>query len=321
MKIAKCLRDIHGDCLQQYGILKEEVEVLLKPKAEERGWFFLSRLKELESFALKLETGRVPDPSKLEDFLACTIVVPTMAQIEGAEEIVLGFFDLSERRPRDKNVTRKSSFSFEFDDLRLYVARRPPISGRHPQLDGRVFEVQIKTILQHAWTHATHDLIYKSDTVSWRRERIAYQVKAMLEHAEVAISEANVLAEAAGLAKSHSRTADILHLIEQIRQTWSNERLPSDVKRLAETIRQVFRAADLDVERFREVIDEEKRRFGFLPYDLSPYAFTLQALSHFRGTDFQQKFTRSHVRTSILIHDGMDLPTWMLKGHKRIIRA
>ena len=321
MKIAKGLREIHGDCLQQYGVLKEEVETLLKPNAEKQGWFFLSRLKELESFALKLETGRVSDPSRLEDFLACSIVVPTMAQIEEAEEIVLDFFDLTERRPRKKDVTPKSSSSFEFDDLRLYVARRPAVSGRHPELDGRVFEVQIKTILQHAWTHATHDLIYKSDTVSWRRERIAYQVKAMLEHAEVAISEANVLAETAVLAKSHERTADILDLIQQIKQTWPNERLPVDVKRLAQTIRQIFQTADLNVKRFRDVIEEEKRRFGLLPYDLSPYAFTLQALANFRDIDFQQKFTRPNVRTSVLVHDGMDLPAWMFEDHRRIIRA
>ena len=52
-----------------------------------------------------------------------------------------------------------------------------------------IFEVQIKTILQHAWSIATHDLIYKTDTVSWPKERIAFQVKAMLEHAEIAIAE------------------------------------------------------------------------------------------------------------------------------------
>ena len=321
MKIVKRLRDIHQDCLPRYRTLSEEVKGLLKPKAEERDWFFLSRLKGLESFALKVEAGRVADPKNLEDFFACTIVVPTMAQIEEAERIVLDLFDLSERRPPDSDITHKSPSSFAFDDLRLYVGRRAAASGRHPELDGTVFEVQIKTILQHAWSVATHDLIYKTNTVSWPRERIAFQVKAMLEHAEVAIAEANRLADAPAVAKRDKQTIAILKLIQQLRQVWSEDRLPADVKRLAETIFDILRASDLDAGRLGEVIDAEKQRLGLLPADLSPYAFTLQALSHFPDTNFEYKFKRRHVRTTIFVHSGMDLPSWMTKPHPRISQA
>ena len=188
-------------------------------------------------------------------------------------------------------------------------------------LRGVVFEVQIKTILQHAWSLATHDLIYKTDTVSWPLERIAYQVKAMLEHAEVAIAEANELARTPAVAKRDPHTTALLFLIGEIKRTWSNDRLPTDIKRLAETILKVFQAVDLDVRKFREVIGAEIRRFGTLPYDLSPYAFTIQALAHFAGTDFQQKLSRAHMRLSILIHGGMDLPSWMFEEHPRIIQA
>jgi hypothetical protein len=48
---------------------------MLKPLVEQKGWFFTWRLKELESFALKIETGRVSNPVALEDFFACTIVL------------------------------------------------------------------------------------------------------------------------------------------------------------------------------------------------------------------------------------------------------
>ena len=319
MKIVKRLRDIYDECKPLYTILSEEVREILKPKAEERDWFFLSRLKELESFALKVETGRVPDPAKLEDLFACTIVVPTMAETTEAEKIVLELFKPSKRRPENDNITHKASSSFAFDDLRLYVARRQSTSGLRPELDGLVFEIQIKTVLQHAWSVATHDLIYKTNTISWPTERIAFQVKAMLEHAEIVIGEANKLADAPAIAKRDHRTDAILQLIEQLKQVWSIEHLPADVKRLAVTIFDVFRIADLAPAKFRTIIDAEVQRLGILPADLSPYAFSLQALAHFAGADFEHKFNRRHIRTSILLHDGMDLPAWMNKPHTRII--
>ena len=321
MKIVKALRDIHHECHPNYQHIAEEVEGLLKAKVEGRRWFFFSRLKSLESFALKVESGRVQNPNKMEDFFACTIVVATTAQIEDAERLVLEYFDLSYRRPHDDSFTHKASSSFAFDDLRLYVARRAPVSGRRPELNGLVFEVQIKTTLQHAWSRATHDLIYKSNTISWPLERIAYQVKAMLEHAEVAITEANRLADAAGVSKQDRQTISVLQLIEKLRNTWGDERLPEDVKRLAEALLALFRAAGMEIDRFNDIIDAEKRRIGLLPQDLSPYAFTLQAVANFDIENFRQKFNRGHIRTSVLVHADMDLPDWMLNEHPRIVRA
>jgi ppGpp synthetase/RelA/SpoT-type nucleotidyltranferase len=319
MKIVKQIRDIHAEYRPCFEDLAEEVKGVLKQRAEEKNWFFLARVKEIESFALKIETGRILDPAKMEDFFACTIVVPTMVQIDEAEKLVLSLYDLVNRRPKDDAITHKASSNFVFDDLRLYVARRPLTSGKNSELEGIVFEVQIKTILQYAWSVATHDLIYKSDTVSWPRERIAFQVKAMLEHAEVAIAEATQLADAPAVAKKDKWTSGILQLIEQFNNIWPRERLPTDIKRLAETIFDVLNSCDLNVDRFSEIIRTEENRLGILPADLSPYALTIQAIAQNNSTNFEHKFNRRHIRTKILIHSGMELPSWMLETHPRII--
>ena len=195
------------------------------------------------------------------------------------------------------------------------------MSGLYPELDGLVFEIQIKTVLQHAWSVATHALIYKTNTISWPTERIAFQVKAMLEHAEIAISEANRLADAHAVAKRNNRTEEILQLIDLLKQIWSSDRLPTDVKRLAETIINVLRTADLGPAWFQKIIDTEKQRVGNLPNNLSPYAFTLQALAHFADVDFEHKFKRKHIRRSIFVHESMDVPDWMHEEHPRIINV
>ena len=247
----------------------------------------------------------------MEDFFGCTIIVPTLGNIEQAEQLIREQYDLRERRPGQDDRTQKTSSDFRFDDLRLYVARKPSASGKLPELDGALFEVQIKTILQHAWSIATHDLIYKTDTVSWPKERIAFQVKAMLEHAEIAIAEAESLATSRGVSKKDTHTDDILKVIEQIDRIWSDDAMPGNRKRLAESIRDLLRAGEVDVAQLGNIIEAEKNRVGVVPRDLSPYSFVLQALLNSTAANFQNKFQRRHVRTSIVLQDGMDVPAWV----------
>lgn len=311
MKVSKTLRDKFDVANRRYAVLAEEVKEHLWGKVEALGWFYTSRVKELESFALKVETGRVPEPEEMEDFFGCTIMVQTLGKIEEAERLVCEQYELKERRPTEDNKTNKRSSDFRFDDLRLYVARKPLASGKAPELDGVIFEVQIKTILQHAWSIATHDLIYKTDTVSWPKERIAFQVKAMLEHAEIAIAEAERLANSSGVSKKDRRTDEILKVIEQIGQFWAADALPANRKRLAESILDLLTASKLEADQLRDIIEVERRRIGLLPRDLSPYSFTLQALLHSTPADFEARFSRNSVRTTIVIQDGMDVPGWV----------
>ena len=320
MKIVKSIRDIHRSCQPKYKMLKLDVEEVLKSMVGDSGWLYSSRIKTLDSFAQKIETGSVVDPMCLEDFFACTIVVPTVAEIGSAEEMVYQLYDRRERRPIDDNFTRKSSSEFVFDDLRLYVARRPRISGKDPNLDGVLFEVQIKTILQHAWSVATHDLIYKTDTVSWPLERVAFQVKAMLEHAEVSVSEAVTLARAPGIAKEDQQTREVLEIIDHARQLWAAEQLPRDVRRLAVSVLALLRLCGVSVGEFRSVVDAERGRVGGVPRELSPYAFTVQALARSSLVDFRGALEgeTAHPRV-VVIHSGMDVPEWMRGGHSRIL--
>lgn len=320
MKITRSVRALYDECDALYQRLAADVNERLKPRAEQKQWFFISRVKQLESYALKLETGRVSDPRRTEDFFACTIVVPTLGQIEEAERLVTGIYPLKTRRPPDDTKTSKQASNFQFDDLRLYVQQPESTTGRDADLDGLPFEVQVKTILQHAWGVATHDLIYKSDRVSWPRERIAYQVKAMLEHAEIAIAQAEKLADAPGVAKVDQFTADTALLLHELNAKWSEDQLPKDRKRLADTILQLLRLCGKKADQFTQIIDAEQKRLSVLPADLSPYAFTVQALANARDVDLQKKLAESRNRTSIFVHENMELPAWMADSNPKIIR-
>ncbi len=320
MKIAQGVRALHAEREELYRRLGADVEARLRPRVEEEKWFFLGRVKQLESFALKLETGRVENPYRSEDFYACTIIVPTAARVEAAEALVASLYTLRQRRPAEDSTTHKAASNFVFDDLRLYVEQPESSSGRDADLDGLLFEIQIKTILQYAWAVATHDLTYKADSVSWPRERIAFQVKAMLEHAELAIAGAQTLAEAPAIAKSDRATNEISRILEDIATVWSDDQLPKDRKRLAETISAVLRMCRLASDQFNVIIETERLRVGLLPTDISPYAFTIQALANSKNVDLKKHLSNIRNRTSIFVHNGMELPNWMLEEHPRIIR-
>lgn len=322
MKIAKGIRDAYNAVRGDYERLSDEILAKLEPEVTNKGWFFISRLKDLESFALKVETGRVDNPRRLEDFFACTIIVPTVSQVSEAEVLLEGMYEVAVRRPPNDDATHKRASDFVFDDLRLYLKRGASETGRNNDLEGLIFEVQVKTILQYAWGIASHDLIYKTDNVSWPKERIAFQVKAMLEHAEIAIAEAERLAESPAISKRDHDTASTLEIIDVLREFWSADRLPRDIKRLAESIRGVLKACDMLPNELLGVLKAEKARIGVLPTNLSPYAFLVQALANSSVVDFKARIASNKNRaTKIFVHEDMDLPDWMGDPHDKIVRV
>lgn len=277
MKIPASVRTIYAERRPVYEKLKDEVDRRLSGFKDER-WHYESRIKEEESFALKVETGRVPDPRKMEDFFAATYVVPTLAAISEAERVVKDNFTVQERRPPSNARTHKRPDSFPFDDLRLYAVisedDRYPSTG----MEGIRFELQIKTFLQHAWSIATHDLIYKSEGASWPQERIAFQVKAMLEHAELSIEEAAALSRSATIAKSDKRIKEIGEYIKLIVKVWKEDK-PKDTKRLATNVYELCSAVGIkrsDCEKALQ--DYANDRGGGLPQNISPYLVIVEAL-------------------------------------------
>ena len=277
MKIAKSLRDMYASQKEAYGRLKEEVDGFMEAQRES-SWHYVSRIKDLESFALKVETGRIK-PYEVEDFFACTLVVENLGSMARAEKLVRKRFKFHERRPKTDTLTSKSSDSFRFDDTRLYVKWKDSLVTRPTGLDGLLFEVQIKTFLAHAWSVATHDLIYKTDEKSWPKERIAFQVKAMLEHAEVSIAEAQKLAVSASLNKTDDLSKRISQIIKMLNELWPAVALPKDKKRLAENINNLVLSLGISLNRLQEIIVKETELGkGTKTLNLSPYCTIVQSL-------------------------------------------
>lgn len=167
--------------------LERYVSGTLEPYCGKLKYIFIDRRKTLSSLVEKLDSGRIKAWSELDDLYACTIVVPTAQHEQG----VLRKLDTSfeQVRLRSRSDARKAPDVFRFDGARWYGrVRGETAAERQPGLGDQLFEVQVVTAFEYAWIAVTHDLVYKSDNVDWRRQRLAAQLKAAVEQIEVLIA-------------------------------------------------------------------------------------------------------------------------------------
>lgn len=323
MKIVQSVQELYNSNQLYFKIIKTKVDEVIKSNKNER-WHYESRIKEIESFSMKVEMARFNKVEIFEDFFACTIVVKNLSEISFAENFIKKYFNIKFKRPLYPYFTHKESFSFQFDDLRLYVSLKDFDTGEFaPNLYDLIFEIQIKTFLQHAWSIATHDLIYKSDKINWAKERIAYQVKASLEHAEVTISGVEELSKISELAKENKEVKKVNQLISVILKHWQPDDLPSDRRRLAQNIIGFIEAIGISVTELNEILKSEKQQGrGTLTRDLSPYLIVVQSVVNTNQDRIQNYLTdrQNKNKQKILITSEIVMPQFPEIIEEKIIR-
>jgi ppGpp synthetase/RelA/SpoT-type nucleotidyltranferase len=142
------------------------------------------RFKKVESIAEKIESGRFKNWSDIDDIFACAIIIPNL----NYETQVITFLERAflkvELKRRGSRL--KDPRLFRFDSTR-FIGKLRPREGEtlDPNIYNISFEIQIRTAFEHAWTVATHDLIYKNNNIDWKRLRLASQLKASAEQMDM----------------------------------------------------------------------------------------------------------------------------------------
>jgi ppGpp synthetase/RelA/SpoT-type nucleotidyltranferase len=165
--------------------LKALVGDTIEPWAEEKGFAYHSRVKEVQSVAEKIETGRYASWAHLDDLVAGVIVIPTHSHEQAVIDFLEARFVTDDLRKRGPGA--KPPDVFRFDSTRWYGRLRPHNEGLRPEIDALLFEIQVRSAFEHAWNVTTHDLAYKGQMIEWRRARLVAQVKAAVEQIDMLI--------------------------------------------------------------------------------------------------------------------------------------
>lgn len=125
-----------------------------------------TRAKSLSSFAEKAirKAKEYPDPiNQFGDLCGARIIVHTSEQVKWVNEFIESNFDVIEKEDVQKRLGEN-----QFGYLSIhYIVKLLPEHNyvipmkTHRELLGKKAEVQVKTILQHAWSDILHDRTYK----------------------------------------------------------------------------------------------------------------------------------------------------------------
>jgi GTP pyrophosphokinase len=131
----------------------------------------------LDKAAKKAENGspKYTDPlGQIQDMIGARIVVFYSADLEAVSSTVMKYFRHIE--VRDVAPEAESEFSYFGKHLILALPRDVLPALVAPENAPAFFELQIKTLFQHAWSEANHDLGYKptSDLTSDQKRRLAF---------------------------------------------------------------------------------------------------------------------------------------------------
>ena len=129
----------------------------------------VARAKGVESFVKKANTVEGGNPKYVEPFtqiqdqIGARIVVFYKSDVELVKTRVLDLF----RAIEDKNYVpdKESEFGYFGHHFILDLPNDVIDAGMDKTLIPDFFELQIKTLFQHSWSEANHDLGYKSDDV------------------------------------------------------------------------------------------------------------------------------------------------------------
>tara|TARA_Y100001973_G_C5208538_1_gene343516 strand:- start:2094 stop:3074 length:981 start_codon:yes stop_codon:yes gene_type:complete len=275
-KIEQSIRREYDQQLSSYEYLEEEVVELIKETCESSKWIFVHRIKEIDSYALKLITGRT-EGYLIDDFLACTIVVPNLRAIEQAKTLVSECFDIIEEKPSEFVNSRPTEFNF--DSIRLTCQVKPSVK---PKVYAALkFEIQIKTLLEYAWSEATHDFSYKGSSSSWAKERLAAQIKASLSNIDLSIYDMEQISTSPFLNKRNKQYEELGETLKFITEEFGNAgvAIPKDLKRLSEEVFRLLKRVKLELPDLKHALEEEtKAGRGYKTLNLSIFSIVLVSL-------------------------------------------
>lgn len=253
---------------------------ILDDFCKRRGFLLVGRAKTIDSLQDKLETGRYADLSGIDDVVAFSVVIDTLGQ----EADVRAFLRRSFRVLSIKSgTTLLDERVFDFDSTRVYCRLEDKLR-LGASLDQITIEVQIRTILQHAWSKITHPQVYKAQIFDARASRLAAELMAQLESIDRSFSRFRTNSRSVKVVNRRDMAASsaVTAMIDQLVRDGvvPSEMRPKNGRRLGENIydaihRDMRSQYAAPIETIRVFIEGQRDKF---PRSVSLFQLAIVAL-------------------------------------------
>ncbi len=210
-----------------------------------------TRAKSLSSFSEKAvrKGDKYRDPLRqMTDLCGARVIVHTLEEVDRICEFIKANFEIDETNSLDLR-TRLSASEFGYLSVHYVVSpKRAEILGVPipPGIRDRKAEIQVRTILQHAWADISHDRIYKSTfkiPERWIRE--SARLAAVLENADAAFARLTSVMDDLAAHYGALLTQDEFEQETDILKTvLANEPDPENRPRIALRLARLFAASE-----------------------------------------------------------------------------
>lgn len=130
-----------------------------------------ARAKELDSFVKKAikpfdsdsSRPRYPDPLKqITDMAGIRVITFFPRTLSAVDECIQSEFDVLEKKDKAEELIETERFGYQSIHYLVRLKPTRTILPEYHRFEDFVAEIQLRTILQHAWAEMEHDIQYKS---------------------------------------------------------------------------------------------------------------------------------------------------------------
>lgn len=180
----------YGENRPKYELLARKVEDIIKENLEQNNIQYhsvTSRAKSIKSYGDKAKNEKYTYPkNEILDMAGIRVITYLESDVENVAKIIEGLFDIDKKNSLDQSQLlgsdklgyRSVHYVAKFNKKRCRLPEYKPY-GNLP------FEIQTRSILQHAWAEIEHDRNYKfTGKLPTQLERRFYLISGMLECAD-----------------------------------------------------------------------------------------------------------------------------------------
>lgn len=295
MIIPKSIDAFYGKITESLDVLKYYIDPTLGNIADSLHIDYVkARTKPRESLMTKIEKEGCKNPAdEIEDLVACRLIVKSNTDIDGILKTIEEIFNIERRSSRSYRPSE-----FIYDDIQLILSFKDSPFISKKEIVGKKFELQIRTGLQDALAEVIRGETYKTDTLTWQKERAASELRANLELVDVILSDFSKISTIQE-EKDYKPYQQRNKIIKLLKDTWSAEKLPEDLRRASIIIKDYLKLADATVEDLSNWLEDAKYAYVVEAISITPCQIILMILFLEKKNRFLQTVKRGNRRLLI----------------------